>query len=76
MGDRTFAQFDLFLAQHVIKSMIFLAVIATFTPCYYFHHQTKTHHHLHHLHHIKLMISTRPPKKKVAHNFEVFSFKV
>jgi hypothetical protein len=70
MENKTFAQFDLFLTQHVVESMIFLASIATLMPCCYFHHQT-THHHHH-----KLMISTCPPKKKLIHNFEVFSFKV
>jgi hypothetical protein len=44
MGDTTFTQFDLFLVQHVIKSMIFLIDIATLTPCY-FHHQTTCHCH-------------------------------
>jgi hypothetical protein len=39
MENRTFAQFDLFLIQHVVESMIFLANITTLMPCY-FHHQT------------------------------------
>ncbi len=46
MEDRTFAQFDLFLAQHVVESMIFSVNITTLTPCCYFHHQTT--HHRHH----------------------------
>jgi hypothetical protein len=70
MKDRAFTQFDLFLAQHVVESMIFSIDIATFAMCYYFHHQT-THHHHHH----KLMISTCPLEKKLVHNFEIFSFK-
>jgi hypothetical protein len=68
MKDKTFTQFDLFLAQHIVESMIFLADIATFMPCY-FHHQT------YHHHHHNFMISTPPLEKKLAHNFEVFSFK-
>jgi hypothetical protein len=39
MEDKTFAQFDLFLIQHVVESMIFSIAIATLMPCY-FHHQT------------------------------------
>jgi hypothetical protein len=42
MEDKTFAQFDLFLIQHVVESMIFSIAIATLMPCY-FHHQTITH---------------------------------
>jgi len=59
MGDKTFAQFDLFLTQHVVESTVFLANIATLAPCY-FHHQTTRHHHH------KLMISTHPPEKKTS----------
>ncbi len=63
MENKTFAQFDLFLTQHVVESMIFLASIATLMPCCYFHHQT-THHHHH-----KLIILTHPLEKKLAHNY-------
>jgi len=66
MEDRTFSRFDLILARHVIKSMIFSIDITTLAPCCYFHHQTTRHYHH------KLMISTCPPLKKLAHNFEVF----
>jgi hypothetical protein len=69
MEDKTIAQFDLFLIQHVLKSMIFSANIATLVPCCYSHHQTT------HYHHHKFMISTRPPEKKLAHNIELFFFK-
>jgi hypothetical protein len=69
MEDRTFAQFDLFLTQHVVESVIFSANIATLMPCY-FHRQT-----FHHHHHM-FMILIRPLEKKLAHSFEVFSFKV
>jgi hypothetical protein len=67
-GNKTFAQFDLFLVQHVVESMIFSVDIATLAPCCYFHHQTI------HQQYYKFMISTCPPKKKLAHNFELFFF--
>jgi hypothetical protein len=67
MEDRTCAQFDLFLVQHVVESMTFSINIATFVPCCYFHHQT-----IHHHHHHKFMISTCPLEKKLAHNFDFF----
>jgi hypothetical protein len=54
MEDKTFTQFQFFLAQHVVEFMIFSVDIATLTPCY-FHHQITCHHHH------KLMISTCPP---------------
>jgi hypothetical protein len=72
MENRTFAQFDLFIIQHIIKSMIFKTDIGTLAPYCYFHHQT-THHHHHHHH--RLMISIQCQEKKLVHNFEVFSFK-
>jgi hypothetical protein len=60
-------QFDFLKTQHVIESMIFSVSITTLMPCCYFYHQTTNHHH-------KLMISTRPLEKKLAHNFEFFFF--
>jgi hypothetical protein len=69
MEDKTIAQLDLFLIQHVVESMMFLVDITTLMLCCYFHHQT------HHHHHHKLMISTCPLKKKLTHNFESFFFK-
>jgi hypothetical protein len=39
MEDKTFAQFGLFLIQHVVKFMIFSTNITTLVPGY-FHHQT------------------------------------